>query len=422
MNDKEFLKTAFLKLLDEIKPQKLLKNSCNFDKKILNIQNSAYDLSRYKNIYLFGSGKAVLPMAQSMQEILEDSIYKSFLIGAFEDDLHLKNTIYIQSSHPIPSQKSIESAKKLKKKMQELGSDDFFIYLLSGGTSSLIELPQDGICLKDISILTDLMLKSAMPIKKMNCIRKQISKIKGGKLIQNIKADGIVLLLSDVLGDDLKTIGSAPLYPDNNTSSEAVSYLKKYKIFDKIPNSVKNYLLNAKNDYIKEKIKEPKHFILGSNQIVLQKAKKILQKNIDTMIVKEPLKEEVSIEAKKLLNFVKSKSKKRVCYLFGGECTVNVKKNGYGGRNQHLALSFLEKFDCDFRVTLLCGATDGIDGNSDAAGAVVQATKQQEPEISEIKEHLKNFNSNLYFKKREDLLKTGPTHNNLLDITMIIVK
>lgn len=422
MLDKKLLRASFCELIKKITPQSLISQQCSFEDGILNIQNSKINLVNYKNIYLFGSGKAVLPMAEAMLNLLENKIIKTLLVGAYENNLNLKNTTYIKSSHPLPTQISFEAAKKLKQELESLGNDDFFIYLLSGGSSSLLELPQIGITLKELQETTKVMLESAMPIEKMNCVRKHLSQIKGGKLVKNVKAKGIVLVLSDVLSNNLQDIGSAPLLFDDTAYKDAISYLNEYKIFNKIPlNIQKNLTSKCKNKILKKQKQDIKHFILGSNKIVLEKAKEILEKKITTTIIEKPIKDEVTIETKKLLDFAKKHKNKRRCYLFGGECTVKVNHMGKGGRNQHLVLSFLDKYDASFKMTLLSGATDGIDGNSDSAGALIDTNSKAKTRLLNAKNYLKNFNSNAYFTATDELLKTGATHNNLLDIVMMIL-
>jgi glycerate-2-kinase len=422
MPNKKLLHVAFCDLIKKITPQSLINKQCSFKDDVLKIQNSMFNLTNYKNIYLFGSGKAVLPMAEAMQDLLKNKIAKTLLIGAYDKNLSLENTTYIKSTHPLPSSMSIKAAKKLKKELESLKHDDFFIYLLSGGTSSLLELPEIGITIEELQATTKTMLESAMPIEKMNCIRKHISGIKGGKLIKNIRARGIVLVLSDVLGDNLQDIGSAPLYFDDTTLDDAASFLKEYGIFKKIPSSIQNFLTDKKNnETLKKENPNIKHFILGSNKIVLDKAKKILSQNINTTIVKRPLKEEVEIEVKRLLDFAKKHKGERHCYLFGGECTVKVNTEGKGGRNQHLVLSFLDKYDASFDITLLSGATDGIDGNSDSAGALIDTHSKLKAYSFNAKNYLESFNSNIYFSKTNELLKIGATHNNLLDIVMMVL-
>ncbi len=425
MTDKQLLLNTFETLLKEITPENLLNKQCSFYDNILKIQNSTFDLSKFKDIHLLGSGKAVLPMAKSIQNLLGNRIKDTLLVGAYEKNITLKDTIYIQSSHPIPSKISIISAKLIQNRLDSLSKDDFFIYLLGGGTSSLLEIPETNITLKEVQKTTELMLKNAMPIEKINCVRKHISAIKGGKLIKNLKSKGIVLVLSDVIGDDLQSIGSAPLYHDNTTSLDALNSLKEYQIFDKIPKSVQLFLKEGVQNRHEEspKNKNPllKHIVVGSNKMVLEKAKKILTPHIKTKIVQETLSKEVRYEAEKLYNFAKQNSKKRCCFLFGGECTVDIKKDGIGGRNQHLALTFLKYCNNKLKVTFLSAATDGIDGNSDAAGAIIETDEKIDVDSAIIQRYLNDFNSNIYFSKKGGLIKTNPTHNNLLDIVMMIL-
>jgi glycerate-2-kinase len=422
MPNKKLLYETFYELIKEITPQTLINKQCSLKDGVLNIQNSKFFLANYKNIYLFGSGKAVLPMAEALQDLLKNKIKKTLLVGAYKNSYDLKNTVYIKSSHPLPTHTSLKAAKKLKEELDNLKSDDFFIYLLSGGSSSLLELPQIGITLEEFQEITKVMLKGAMPIEKINCVRKHLSQIKGGKLVKNVNAKGIVLVLSDVLGDNLHDIGSAPLYFDTTTYKDAITYLKEYDIFTKIPLNIQKFLINkSKNEIIEKKKQKFQHFILGSNKIVLEKAKEILSKNIGTTIIKEPIKNEVDSEAKKLLDFARTHKNTRHCYLFGGECTVKVKISGKGGRNQHLVLGFLDKYDASFKVTFLSGATDGIDGQSDSAGACIDKNSKAKARLLDTEKYLKTFNSNIYFNKTDELLKIGATHNNLLDIVMMIL-
>jgi len=371
---------AFLQLLKEVSPCKLLETQCSYKDGIFRVKDSAFNLKRYKNVYLLGSGKAVLPMAESIQSILTNRVEETLIIGAYRSSKKLKNTTYIQSSHPIPSQKSVKAAKLIKKKLDSMQDDDFFIYLLSGGTSSLLEIPKAGVSLEEIQAKTKELLKTPISIHNINKIRKNLSSIKDGKLAKNCKARGVALVLSDVLGDNLEDIGSAPLYPN-------------------------------------EKIE---HFIMGSNRTVLQAAKKILGKFYKTNIIDEPIKDEVKAEAKKLSDFASKHRNSNRCFLFGGEATVNMDKKGKGGRNQHLALTFLDTFNHDFNITLLCAATDGIDGNSDYAGAIVNINKG-EKKSKDIQKYLKDFNSSLYHSSLFKPIKTDPTHNNLLDIVIMLI-
>ncbi|MGB5919820.1 glycerate kinase type-2 family protein [Arcobacter sp.] len=426
MLNKKELENIFVSILEEINPQKLIKKQCKFENDRFYINSESIEIPKNKKIHILGSGKAVLSMAEALYEIMEDKIEKALLVGAYENNFKKQNLTYIKSTHPIPSVKSVEGAKALVKEFEALDEDDFFIYLLSGGNSALVELPADEISLEEFQKTTKLMLENSMPIESINCVRKHISQVKGGRLARFTKAKGVVLTLSDVLGDKLEAIGSAPLYFDSTTFQDAFDALKKYNIFEKVPNSVQNYLkkaLNSKDlETPKSESSNVKHYLIGSNDILLNVAKNLLEKkNLNPIIVDEKIDDDVEIVCKNLLQFCKEK--KEGCFVFGGEATVNVSGNGKGGRNQHLVLSFLDSYPKDEDIIFLSAASDGIDGNSDASGAIIDkdSLKKVEELNLDIKAYMKNFDSNTFFDKLNQLLKPGPTHNNMLDIVIILI-
>lgn len=429
MSNKMLLHETFFALMQTITPQKLIAQQCYLDGTLLHIQETTYDLSHYQNIYLLGSGKAVVPMTQALQKILKDRICKTLIVGAYELDETLENTSYIKSTHPLPSLASIEAAKALQEIMLTCKEDDLIIYLLSGGNSALVELPEAGITLEEFQEATQLMLRGGMPIEAMNCVRKHLSQVKGGKLASLSRAQGVVLVLSDVIGDDLHAIGSAPMYCDTSTFQEALSQLKTYTLLDKMPQSIQNYLQEGYEGLHDETPKVPhehiRHHLIGSNAIVLEKAQTLFsERGVESSIINRPLEGYASDVAKDLIAFIASHQDQRHCYIFGGETTVKVSGEGRGGRNQHLCLCLLNLLNGEDDVTFLSAATDGIDGNSKAAGALIDLHSRIDALSERIDpEHfLKHFDSNTFFEKTSELLITGPTHNNLLDIVMIYIE
>jgi glycerate 2-kinase len=429
MSNKTMLNRVFNQLLEEIKPQKLIADACKLDDSKLTVLGQEYDLENYKNIYLLGSGKAAVPMAQEVEKILKPYLHKTLIIGpySFEGTFH-KGT-YIQSTHPLPSMKSIDAAKSLQDMLQQMDEDDLFIYLLSGGNSALVELLEGDISLNELQEVTKLMLHSGMPIEKMNSVRKHLSRVKGGKLAEQTKAKGVVLVLSDVVGDDLYTIGSGPFYCDKTTFSDAEDALMTYGVFEKIPESIQTFLKEGKTGLHPETPKRPHehidHHILGSNGIVLEKARQLLQKEgIGTTIIDEPLQGDTKLIAKKLLKFAHEHQESTHAYIFGGETTVVVKGNGKGGRNQHLCLNMLTQCDIGCDITFLSAATDGVDGNSDAAGALIDIHSLFDAKARHIdpQHYLDSFDSNSFFEQSGELLMPGPTHNNLLDIVIMLIE
>lgn len=414
MLTKENLEQIFNKVLNEINPYNLIENQNEID--INSLPN---------NITLLGSGKAVLSMAQAIHKKYQKKIKNTVLVGAYPNDTHIKNLTYIQSTHPLPSIQSLQGAKALINTLKSLNQDDFFIYLLSGGNSSLVELPLENITLEDFQKTTDLMIKGAMPIEKINCVRKHISQVKGGKLAKYTKAKGIVFVLSDVLGNNLKAIGSAPLYYDNTSLKDACSYLKEYNLFDMIPLSVQTILSSKSTEETpKKESKNITHFLVGSNTILLEKTKKILiDLYIPHLLQTKSINNDVHKIATFLANEIKKYKNETICLLYGGEATVHVTGEGKGGRNQHLALLMIEKIAKYDDVILLSCATDGIDGNSKAAGAIIDNNSLQlsKEKSIDLQKYKNNFDSNTFFQKLGGLVETKPTHNNILDIIMIVI-
>lgn len=429
MSNKTLLNKVFNKLLEEITPQNLIAESCQLDGNMLTVLGKRYDLDKYKNIYLMGSGKAVIPMAMEVEKLLKPLLKEILIIGPYDSDITFDNGTYIQSTHPLPSQKSIDAAKVLKELLQRLNKDDLFIYLLSGGNSALVELPEEKIGLGEFQEVTRLMLHSGMPIEKINSVRKHLSQVKGGKLAQETKAKGIVLVLSDVIGDDLYAIGSAPFYCDQTSFEDAEDALGTYSVFEKMPKSIQTFFKEGKAGIHVETPKIPyehiDHHIIGSNHVVLEKAQQMLQREgIDASIVDEPLQGSTSQIAKKLLKFSSDHQEAIHAYIFGGEPTVVVKGEGKGGRNQHLCLNILTQCDLSCDMTFLSAATDGIDGNSNAAGALIDIHSLNDAKARHIdpQHYLESFDSNSFFEQTGELLIPGPTHNNLLDIMIMLIE
>ena len=381
MSRKE-LEKIYFKALNKVKAKTIIKDNVSIKENILNIVDEKIDLNKIKKLYIFSVGKAGFSMAKECEKILEDKIKGGLAISTSKGKL--KYIKHFKSSHPLVSKKSIKAGTLLLDEVSNLQEDDYFIYLLSGGASAMIEKPIDGLNLDDFSKISKALLSSGIDIKALNSVRKSISQIKGGKLANSIKAQGSVLVLSDVIGDDLNTIGSAPM---NNG---------KFK-----------------------------HYIIGNNKIALKKAKKYIDKKVDkTKIITTSL-DKNSIEASSYIsNIIKEYDKKyeSFCLLFGGETTTIVEANGKGGRNQELALRLLIDNKFNKNISILCSGSDGIDGNSDANGAFVDF------EISEkikklnlnANEYLKNCDSNIFFNKLSYDFVTGITGTNVMDFIIVL--
>ena len=410
MCDKQKAKEIYLQALAAVMPKNLIPSALGYHDNVLTIENQSFDLSTYRNVFVYGSGKASIEMARAVGLLLGDRIAKNVVVSNYHD--RVAEVEIIESTHPLPSQKSIDAGERLIREFEGMGEEDFFIYLLSGGSSALIEKPIEGVSLEDFVETTKVLLHHGLSIDEINTIRKNLSEIKGGGLASHTKANGIVLVVSDVIGDDLQAIGSAPLLKDDSSLKVVKNIIDKYNILHLLPNSVKCILGRDDTAYVKKPQVFP-HFLIASNLIALQSAKKIANEmELSAKIITDALEGDVIEVADFIEKCVEDETAEVL--LFGGEPTVNVKGAGNGGRNQELCLWMLKKRKA---FTFLSAGSDGIDGNSDAAGAVVCEGDYHDS----IESYLENSDSYHYLKKQNALIMTGASGTNVMDI-MIVLK
>ena len=380
----------------------------------IKIAGKTFNLKEYSNIYSVAFGKA----ADSITRALNATIpVKSGIIvipKGTKAKIKGKKFKIFNSRHPKPDQTSVKAAKEVMKFVQNKRSDELIIFLVSGGGSSLLAMP-DEITLDDKIFVTNLLLKSGATIQEFNCIRKHLSKIKGGKLIENMKCVGIGLVMSDVEGDDLSSIASGTTFMDNTTYADALEILEKYKLKRKTPIEVLQVLENGvTNKRLEIKKSKMENFIIANNQICLEamkKKSKELGYETNSIQIFGDIKDAVT----KILENIPDKQK--TCLIFGGEPTVRVLGKGMGGRNQELVLRLLKNSQKSKKMVIASMGTDGIDGNSLFAGAV---TENIRVDLNTMKEFLKNSDSGRFFQKQNANIKTGFTHTNLMDIGLIL--
>ena len=373
-------------------------------------------LSNYKQIFVVAYGKA----ADSMVEYVSKKINVSQGIVVVpkytNSSITSKRFKTFYSGHPLPDKESVRAGKAVRELVNNCSKRDFVLFLVSGGGSSLLALP-DKITLSEKKHVTKLLLQCGATIDEFNCVRKHLSMIKGGKLVQNMNCDGCALVMSDVVSNDLSVISSGCTYNDNTTFSDAIKIITKYSLGKKLPKKVITHLKRGLNT----KIMQPnrltiKNKIIATNHDCLDVMVLKSRRLGFTTKVYSPIKHDVSVSAKKIVRMISEK--KNSCIIFGGEPTVQVKGNGKGGRNQELVLQILKLIhDSDHRVLVSSISTDGIDGNTTCAGAL---SENNSSNLQKISSYLENNNSYSFFKKYGGLIKTGPTHTNLMDIGLII--
>ena len=385
-------------------------------------------------------GKAAVGMTNEVNSFRHEKGFESFLIITHEmsleeqgflsrnvetDDFHI-----VKSSHPFPDEESVEAGKALMGMFQSMSDDDIIILLLSGGASSLAVAPADGITLDDKIDVTQLLFKVGADIKELNCVRKHLSKIKGGQLAQMTKARQIfTIVLSDVYDDDASSIGSGLVTPDKTTFQDAYDIMHKYQLWNQLPASVRKRLQDGINGEIEETPKDRgrgrvTYYIAASNKNSVAAARN-KAKDIVTAL-SHPFIGDASDGAKSLVQ--QMKNGKLHIEITGGETTVKITGDGTGGRNQHMALAFAlqaEKEKLHQRYSkwaFLSGGTDGRDGPTEAAGGMVDyesLQRMREAGIDPQKE-LDNCNSNHALKASHDLLPREYTGTNVGDIQIFI--
>ncbi|HYY90606.1 MAG TPA: glycerate kinase [Candidatus Dormibacteraeota bacterium] len=430
---------AMNKALDAADPRNIIKQHLRVDRGILRLDDATYSLKHFRRLFLIGGGKASGRMAEEVEKLLGPRLSGGLLI--VPDYLRpwpkAHKIKFRLGTHPIPSRQNANAVSEMLDLVENPKRDDLIIVVLSGGASALLELPAAGISMEDEGKITSLLLKSGANIQEMNTVRRHLSRVKGGRLAELLHpAHVLTLIISDVIGDQLDAIGSGPTVADPTTYSDAKHVLTKYKLWSRIPQRVRRLieegLGGALADTPKPRDKSfqrVKNVIVGSNRQSCQAAVAHLRKAgyhagvLSTHLVGE------AREVGRILGSISTDLRDSQALLSppaalvsGGETTVTVAGSGKGGRNQELALAAASAIEGTDHLVVGTLATDGVDGPTDAAGALVDGTTVgrgrslgMDPE-----KFLANNDSYSYFLKLDDLVKTGPTGTNVNDITLIL--
>ena len=400
--------------LSKAEPKNFLKFFIS--KKEIQIGKNRIILSNYEKILVVSYGKAADSMAKFVSELVDVSQGIVVIPKYAKSCLTDKNFKIFYSGHPIPDKESVRAGKAVLKFVNNSSNKDLMIFLISGGGSSLISVPEE-ITLSDKKRVTKLLLHCGATINEFNCVRKHLSQIKGGKLVQKMNCDGCALIMSDVVDNDISVISSGCTSADKTTSSDALKIIRKYSLEAKFPKKVFSHLKKSKHRKKKiQKTLQIKNEIIATNRDCLDTMVSKSQILGFKTILSPIIQHDVVISAKKLVKMIPKS--KRFCIIFGGEPTVNVKGTGKGGRNQELVLQILKLIhNSNHNLIISSIGTDGIDGNTKYAGALIENNPFK---LDDITHYLKNNNSNLFFKKHGGLIKTGYTHTNLMDIGLIL--
>ncbi len=426
----------FLAGVDSVKPDQLIHRYVSLDKNILQMEDLKFDLNTIDHIYIVGAGKASAAMAKAMESILGASITHGHIVTKYDHSIPLKYISITEAGHPVPDENGSQGTQLILSIVKEAGENDLVICLISGGGSALLTDVPEGCTLEDLKTLNSILIKSGADIAEMNCIRKHLSNVKGGLLSRLAFPSKVVsLILSDVIGDPLDVIASGPTAPDPTTYKDAMAIIRKYHIEHDIPDSIWVVLNEGLEKKRPETLKEfdeindlTKNLVIGTNKLALTTASEKAEfLGYEPMIITNRLEGDVLEVAEyideSIRNAAKDTTHTKKCLLFGGEPTIQVRGNGLGGRNQHLALWMAKKLASHPGITFLSAGTDGTDGPTDAAGAVVDANTLIHSALLNlnIDDYIQHCDSYHFFEQAGGLIKTGPTQTNVMDLMLVLM-
>jgi glycerate 2-kinase len=397
------------------------------------------DLQAFARVFVVGGGKATAPMARAVEDTLGERVRQGIINVKYGFGGELLRTELIEAGHPLPDQKGVEGAGKILDLLKSAGERDLVFSLISGGGSALLPLPAGTIALAEKQALTRKLLECGASIGEINAIRKHISLSKGGQLARAaFPATTVNLMLSDVVGDKMDVIASGPFVPDQSTFKEAWAIIEKYELTD-IPQSIKAHLQKGLEGKIPETPKlgdvvfsRVYNRIVGSNLLALEAAKEEAERMGYTTLILSSMVEGETKEVARVHTAIAKEIlasgqpiRAPACVISGGETTVTIRGHGLGGRNQEFCLAAApDLMDLPPRVVILSGGTDGNDGPTPAAGAIVDQQTVQRGIQAGMKaaEYLRNNDSFRFFEKTGELLVTGPTKTNVMDVRIVLVQ
>ncbi|MCD6569238.1 MAG: glycerate kinase [Deltaproteobacteria bacterium] len=425
--------------IDSVNPRVAVHRALIREGDVIRVGGHRLDLNSYERIIVVGAGKASAAMTEAVEEILGDEISKGLVVVKYGYGLKLNIVGIKEAGHPIPDNAGLKGAREIVELLGKCGERDLVISLISGGGSALLPLPVNGISLDEKQRVTQVLLGCGASIHELNTVRKHLSLTKGGGLARAaFPATVINLMLSDVVRDDMDVIASGPFVPDRSTFADALAIIGRYKISPQFPGKVLDYLIRGSKGEVPETPKPGDHafskvinFIVGSNIIACKAAgDKARQLGYSTLILSSMIEGNtadvahahagIAFEIARSGNPIQSPA----CIISGGETTVMVQGSGLGGRNQEFAL-FCAKYIAGLHknIVILSGGTDGTDGPTDAAGGIVDPYTEQRGRKKglDIERTLNENDAYHYLEATGDLIKTGPTLTNVMDIHLILV-
>ena len=405
---------------------------------VLQVGERRFEFEDYDRILVVGAGKAGAPMARALEDLLGDRISDGVIVVKEGHGLPLQHVRIHEAGHPVPDERGIRGAEDILSLVSTAGERGLVLCVISGGGSALLVAPAEGISLEDKQEVTQLLLACGADIHEINTVRKHLSRAKGGGLARFAHpATVVTLILSDVIGDDLNVIGSGPTVPDPSTFADAEGVFKKYDIWERVPSSVKDRFQKGLKGNIQDTPKSGDvafqrcySELVGTNiQALIAAGKEAERQGYRALILSSTVEGEAR-EVVKVLTAIAKEVRSSgnplpapACILWGGETTVTLQGDGKGGRNQEFALASALIIDGLENVVVLSAGTDGTDGPTDAAGAIADGTTLTRANAKGLDplDYLRRNDSYHFLQALGDLVITGPTRTNVMDVYMVLV-
>ena len=428
--------TLFRAGLQAVDPYEAVCRQVRFRRGQLTIGSQRYPLSQHQRLVVVGAGKASGRMAQALERQLGARIDTGLVVVKYGHGAPTKKIRILEAGHPVPDEAGLQASRAMMALIGTLKSDDLLIVLLSGGASSLLPSPAPGVTLKAKQLTTKLLLRSGATIHEMNAVRKHLSCVKGGQLAAATSARVASVILSDVIGNDLGTIGSGPTAPDPTTFRDAWRILERYEVARKVPASVRRRLEAGMKKTLPETPKagavlfrRVDNLLIGDNQAAVDAVVKAAKgKRLQTLV----LSTTVTGEARELAKFFGAIAReiathgrplaRPCCVIAGGEPTVTIRGQGKGGRAQEFALAAALEIAGLSDVWVAGFATDGTDGPTSVAGAVVDGETTARARRAKLDPPgaLQGNDAYPFFKKLRSHIVTGPTGTNVNDLYLLL--
>jgi glycerate 2-kinase len=421
-----------------VEPGAAVKRYLRLEGNRLLVDRKVYDLTEFEHIYVIGAGKAGAPMAKAVEETLGERITEGLVNVKYGHVAKMSRVKLIEAAHPVPDEAGLEGTRAMLDLASRARERDMVLCMISGGGSALLPLPTDGLTLQDEQETTKVLLACGASIHEINSIRKHISGVKGGGLARAAyPATVISLMLSDVVGGDLDVIASGPTVPDSSTFQDCMNIFDKYDVRENVPKPVLNHIQKGIDGTVLETPKpadpifiRTQSVIVGDNlACVLAAEKKAHNIGYHTLVLSTMIEGETREVA--LVHAAIAKEMLRsghplsppACVLSGGETTVTITGQGLGGRNQEFVLAAAMGLTGRGNIVVLSAGTDGTDGPTDAAGAVADNRTIRRAQKLGLKpaDFLSNNDAYHFFERLGDLVKTGPTNTNVMDLRIILV-